>query len=308
MARTKLQGEYNDRIYWERVRRSLAWLGEDEREQRETQERLRGATVGVAGCGGIGGALAVRLARLGVLSLKVADPDAFDYTNINRQLGATRHTIGQNKAEVVAELAHDLAGDVTVEVYPEGITVDNADEFVDGCDLVLDQMDFYLIGERYALHRAGRESDRNRCILSAWCVGWGTSLYKYTRDSMTIEERYSLPEDAEMTTDVIDRLIGPFVPWEPRFPSMDTLRKWVIEQREVPLFAATPPIAEAACVQRAALVLTDHEREPYATELPPVPAYYWYDGSTFEGELVTDPPAAQDQPEVVGAGRGDGRP
>jgi hypothetical protein len=51
-------------------------------------------------------------------------------------------------------------------------------------------------------------------------------------------------------------------------------------------------------VQRAALVLIDREHEPYATELPPVPAYYWYDGSTFEGELVTDP-EQQTTPEAL---------
>jgi hypothetical protein len=298
VKRMRLEGKYDDEVYWERVRRSLAWLGETKEEQRESQEKLRAATVGVAGCGGIGGALAVRLARLGVLNLKVADPHAFDWSNVNRQLGATRDTLGQNKAEVVAGLAHGLAGDVSVEVYPEGITTENAEEFVDGCDLVLDQMDFYLVGERYALHRAGRESPKNKCILSAWCVGWGTSLYKYVRDGMTIEERYGLPEDAEITPEVIDRLIPAFVPWVPRFPTMETLRQWVVEDREVPLFAGTPPVAEAACVQRAALVLIDREHEPYATELPPVPAYYWYDGSTFEGELVTDP-EQQTTPEAL---------
>ncbi len=77
MQRKRLDGKYDDKIYWERVRRSLAWLGEDEEEQRAAQETLRGATVGVAGCGGIGGALALRLARLGILNLKLADPDAF---------------------------------------------------------------------------------------------------------------------------------------------------------------------------------------------------------------------------------------
>lgn len=55
---TKLIGEYRDEYYWKRVNRSLAWLGNDEEAQLQAQRRLSAATVGVAGCGGIGGALA----------------------------------------------------------------------------------------------------------------------------------------------------------------------------------------------------------------------------------------------------------
>jgi hypothetical protein len=286
----QLKGQYDDAVYWERVERSQAWLGMDESEQHESQLRLRGSTVGVAGCGGIGGALAVRLARLGVLHIKVADPDGFDWTNVNRQLGSSRATLGQNKAEVVGKMVHELAGDVDVDIFPEGITTENATEFVDGCDLVLDQMDFYVIAERYALHRAFRASEKTRFILSAWCVGWGTTLFKYAKDEgVTIEERYALPEDAQLGPDVIEQLIWKFTPLVPRFPSEDSLRELLIAKRKVPLFAGTPPLAEAACVQRAALVLTGLEREPYATVLPPAPACYWYDGSTFEGEIVTTP-------------------
>jgi hypothetical protein len=284
-----LTGHYDDAVYWQRVDRSLAWLGDSEEDQRAAQLRLAGATVGVAGCGGIGGALAMRLARLGVLNIKVADPETFDWTNVNRQLGACRETIGQNKAKVVGELVHDLAGDVNVEVFTDGITPENAEAFVEGCDLVLDQMDFYVIPARYALHRAFRKHERTKFILSAWCVGWGTSLYKYERDGVTIEERYGLEEDAELTPDVIRRLVPSFVPKLPRFPSIEVLFDWVVTKHKVPLFAGTPPVAEAACVQRAALILADLEREPYATVLPPVPACYAYDGSTFEGEILYAP-------------------
>ncbi len=284
--RKKFKGTYDETIYWQRVDRSQAWLGNTEEEQRESQLKLKNATVGVAGCGGIGGALAVRLARLGVLNLKVADPDGFDWTNLNRQLGATRHTIGRNKAEVIAEMANDLAGDVTVEVFPEGITPGNAEEFVSGCDLIFDQMDFYLIRARYALHRAFREHSSAKCILSAWCVGWGTSVYKYMRDSETLEERYGLPEDAQLTPEVIKKLMEKFVPKRWRFPSVDMIHDWLINKRKVPLFAGTPPIAEAHAIQRGALVLTGLEREPYATVLPPAPMAFFYDGSTLEANLI----------------------
>ncbi len=228
----------------------------------------------------------MRLARLGVRHIKVADPDTFDWTNVNRQFGSSRATIGKNKAEVVGKLVHELAGDVTVEIFPEGITDRSAERFIDGCDLVLDQMDFYLIRDRYALHRAFRAASQPKFILSAWCIGWGTSMLKYTRDGMTIEEYFGIPEDTEMTPETIKILLTKFMPEQPCFPSMDVIYDWLITKGTVPLFAGTPPVAEAVVIQRAALILANLEKEPYAVVLPPAPSYYVYDASILEGHLV----------------------
>ncbi len=287
----RLDGIYNEDIYWKRVNRSLCWLGEGADAQREAQLRLSNATVGVAGCGGIGGALALRLARLGVRHIKVADPDAFDWSNVNRQMGSGKTTIGKNKAEVVGNMVWETIDDVTVEIFTDGITPDNAAEFVQGCDLVLDQMDFYLIEARYALHRAFRDHSKTRCILSAWCVGWGTSLFKYLPDSMPIEDYFGVPEKAEMSVAVIEQILPKFMPVAPRFPSREQISEWLTVMRTVPLFAGTPPLAEAVAIQRVALILTGLEREPYATVLPPAPSCYVYDGSTFEGRLIHMPDA-----------------
>lgn len=98
----------NEEMYWERVNRSLGWLGNTEAEQRERQEKLKNAVIGIAGTGGIGGQLAQRLVRLGVRNLKLADPDTFDISNMNRQMGADLEHIGKNKAEVVAEMTYAL--------------------------------------------------------------------------------------------------------------------------------------------------------------------------------------------------------
>jgi molybdopterin/thiamine biosynthesis adenylyltransferase len=282
----KLDGIYNDERYWERVNRSLCWLGEGDDAQRQAQQKLSNATVGIAGCGGIGGALVMRLARLGVRHLKIADPDSFDWTNINRQFGSGKTTIGKNKAETVGNLVWETVDDVTIEIFRDGITKQNAAQFVDGCDLVLDQMDFYLLGPRYALHREFRARRGIKCIISAWCIGWGTSLFKYTHDGMPIEEYFDIPEESPMDEATIIKLMSKFIPLEPRFPSRKQLVEWFVTRRTVPLFAGTPPVAEAAAVQRVALILTDLEREPYATPLPPAPSCYVYDGATFEGGFL----------------------
>src|SRR5215213_8845534 len=97
------RGEYDDAAYWARVRRNLGWLGETEEQWKANQERLRDATIGIAGAGGIGGATLHRLVRMGARHLRIADPEQFDASNMQRQLGASLDTLGRNKAEVTAE-------------------------------------------------------------------------------------------------------------------------------------------------------------------------------------------------------------
>src|SRR5947208_11468846 len=192
--RTRYRGEYDDAVYWERVSRNQAWLGETDEERRRNQERLRDATIGIAGVVGIGGAVAMRLVRMGALHLKVADPEDFDMTNVQRKSGARLDTLGRNKAEVVAEMTFELTRDAEIDVFTEGITDESAEEFVAGCDVVCDQIEFFEWGPRGALHRAARASDRCKVILSVGTAGHGALVHRYTDESPPVEETWGLPE------------------------------------------------------------------------------------------------------------------
>lgn len=192
----------DEEMYWERVNRSLGWLGDTKQEQHNKQEKLKNVVIGIAGTGGIGGQLAQRLVRMGVRNLKLADPDTFDISNMNRQMGADLQHIGKNKAEVVAEMTYSLNHDVNIAVYPEGITKETAEDFVQDCDYVLDQMEFYEIANRYALHRAFRKSSKAKLIFKVPTVAHGTYIFKYTKDSMKIEDVYGIKEDSEKNTGV----------------------------------------------------------------------------------------------------------
>lgn len=284
--RIKFKGEYNDTNYWERVNRSLGWLGATEEEQKQTQKKLRDAVIGVAGCGGIGGAVAARLARLGVRHIKLADPDSFDITNINRQMGANFDNVGRNKAEVVAEMVHDITPDVTLEVFHEGIKPSSAEEFMQGCDYVMDQMDFYEIGNRYALHRAFRKSDRCKFMFKIPTVGHSVFVFKYTKDSMPIEEVYGLPENATITPEVTRRLMERIIPEMPSYPSIHTLDHWFVDLKRMPIFAACPPLAEGILVERLAQAITELDQLPNAQHLPVQPGYALFDTLTWKSKIV----------------------
>lgn len=281
-----LHGTLDQAIYDERVSRSECFLGRDEAEMRRSQALLSDAVVGIAGAGGIGGAVAMRLARLGVRHIKLADPQTFDWTNVNRQLGASRHTIGQNKARVSGHMVHDLTGDVTVEIFEDGITTGNAEAFVEGCDLVLDQLEFFVIKEKFALHRAFRKHKRTKCILACSVIGWAAHLYRFDHDSLPIEDWYGIDEDTTITPEVTQRMVSLWAPRLPHFPSYDEVMAWMRRRDAAPIFAGAPPLAEGILVQRAALVLAGLEQPPFAQPLPPIPAMYCYDAATLRGEFT----------------------
>ncbi|WP_170132507.1 ThiF family adenylyltransferase [Acidiferrobacter thiooxydans] len=186
LSPTQLDNEF----FKERVNRTQTFLGECIATQHSSQIKLRQSTVGIAGAGGIGGAIALRLCRLGVGALKIADPDVFEISNINRQIGASYDNIGKNKASTVGQMAFDIAKDTRIEVYEDGISHKNAAEFVAGCDLVLDQLDFSVIDEKFALHDAFHESEVTHTILACSVIGWSAHLYKFTRQSMHIRKWY----------------------------------------------------------------------------------------------------------------------
>lgn len=281
----KFTAQPNDDMYWERVDRSLGWLGNTKTEQYQRQEKLKNATVGIAGTGGIGGQLAQRLVRLGVRNLKLADPDTFDVSNMNRQMGADLSHIGQNKAEVVAEMTYSLNKDVNIAVYPEGITPNTAADFVEDCDYILDQMDFYEVDNRYALHRAFRKSPTAKFVLKVPTVAHGTYIFKYTKNSMHIEDVYGIKEHSELTPAVIHRLMERIIPHMPNFPSEKTLDHWFIDLKHMPIFAACPPIAEGVLAERLAQAITGLDTLPGAVQLPVQPGYVYFDTLNWTTEI-----------------------
>jgi len=272
-----------EQFYWERVNRNLGWLGNSSDEQQKRQNLIANATVGIAGCGGIGGAVALRLARMGVKNIKLADPDDFDTSNINRQLGATISSIGKNKALVVSEEIKKLTNDVNVMVFEDGITPETSDAFVDGCDYIMDQMDFYQIKNRYALHRSFRKSSLCKFMFKIPVIGFRVFVYKYTKDSMPIEEVYGLNEDAQMTEKAAMQLVERLIPEMPSFPDSQMLHEWFCKKLTCPIFAGCPPIAEGILTARLGLALTGLEEDLQdCTKIPVQPGYMMIDVVSWE--------------------------
>lgn len=279
---------YNEEVYWERVKRNLGWLGNTPEEQRKFQEKIRNTKVAIAGCGGIGGSIAVRLARLGVTHLKIADPDVFDLSNINRQIGASIENVGKNKAEVVAKFIYDLTRDVEVEVYPEGITAENANEFVSGSDYLMDKIDFHDVEHCYALHRAFRNHPECKFIMKSPVVGHRLFVFKYTHDSMKVEDFYGLPDSDALTDEVAQRLTSRLAPELPEYPSKETLDNWFVENKTAPIMSNCPPIAEGIVTTQLIMSITGQDKLPGAVTVPKQPGYLMCDSLKWETKVVED--------------------
>ena len=70
---------------------------------KEAMERLANARVAIFGLGGVGGYTAEALARSGVGTFDLIDDDKVCLTNLNRQIIATRKTVGKQKVEVMRD-------------------------------------------------------------------------------------------------------------------------------------------------------------------------------------------------------------
>ncbi len=105
-------------------------------------KKLASARVAVFGIGGVGGYVVEALARSGIGALDLIDDDKVCLTNINRQIIATRKTIGQYKVDVAAERVHDINPDCLVTAHKTFFLPETQDQFdFNEYDYVVDAID-----------------------------------------------------------------------------------------------------------------------------------------------------------------------
>ncbi len=95
----------------------------------EAMKKLENSRVAVFGIGGVGGYTVEALARSGVGAIDLIDDDKVCLTNINRQIIATRKTVGKYKVDVAEERIHDINPNCKVTTYKTFYTPETADQF-----------------------------------------------------------------------------------------------------------------------------------------------------------------------------------
>lgn len=109
---------------------------------KEAMDKLSKSRVAVFGVGGVGGFTVEALARSGVGTIDLVDDDKVCLTNLNRQIIATRSTIGKYKVDVAKERILDINPDAVVHTYKMFYMPDTADQFdFTAFDYVVDAID-----------------------------------------------------------------------------------------------------------------------------------------------------------------------
>ncbi len=155
----------------------------------EEQARLRNAKVGVAGLGAAGGATFHALLRTGIGRFHIADLDAYEMVNFNRQIGARVSTVGRSKVEVMEEMAKDINPLVEVKTFPKGINEESVDDFLAGVDVVVDGIDYFSFSARQLLYSRARE--KGIPVVVAAPLIFTTSWLVFTPESMPWDDYFA---------------------------------------------------------------------------------------------------------------------
>lgn len=153
----------------------------------ETQNKLAESVILIAGCGSIGGSTVELLVRTGARKLILADPDFYDYTNLNRQ-SVGYSEIGYNKAELMAEKAIWSNPNCEVEVYAEGLTQQNCPDILAKADIVIDGVDVTTHSGWEAKFTLHKEAKKNQLPVIS---GYDMDMTQYT-----IFHDYRKPDEA----------------------------------------------------------------------------------------------------------------
>ena len=103
---------------------------------------INSKSVLVFGLGGVGGSLVESLVRAGIGKVGIVDGDEYEITNINRQVFATRKTLGMRKVDACEERLLDINPDLTIEKYDLFINEKNINEIdFDNYDYIVDAID-----------------------------------------------------------------------------------------------------------------------------------------------------------------------
>lgn len=212
---------------------------------KEALERLSKAHVAVFGIGGVGGYVVEALVRSGIGNFDLIDDDKVCLTNLNRQIIATRDTIGRHKVEVMRERILSINSDAEVTTHRCFYLPENARDFdFSSYDYVVDAVDTVTA----KLEIVMRAKESNIPVIS--CMGVGNKLNPTQLEIADIYKTSVCPLAKVMRRELrkrgVDKLKVLYSKEEPITPlddSEDTCREHCV----------CPPGTTRKCTQRRAI-------------------------------------------------------
>jgi molybdopterin/thiamine biosynthesis adenylyltransferase len=169
----------------------------------EDQLNLLEAHVAVIGLGGLGGAVSIALARVGIGRLTLVDGDHFCDHNLNRQALCTEADLGISKAAVAARQIEAINGATVVTAHDRFINGENAQNLIGEAQVVVDCLD--NIPGRFTLQAAAKACDIP--LVSAAVGGEAGHLTVILPGDLGLEQIYG-PAQARTTDKGAETTLG----------------------------------------------------------------------------------------------------
>lgn len=153
------------------------------------QERIKDAKVLIVGCGGVGGAVAIILARSGAGNLTLIDPDVYKPENMNRQITCFTSTVGKNKATATKEAILDINPEAKVKVHEQALSLAEVEEVMKPADIVFPAADDWAYS--FMVFRIAKKLGKPAVM--AYPVGALGRACTFLPDSPSPEECLAIP-------------------------------------------------------------------------------------------------------------------
>ncbi len=211
----------------------------------EAMKHLASCRVAVFGIGGVGGYVVEALARSGIGALDLIDDDKVCLTNINRQIIATRKTVGSYKVDVAEERVNDISPDCKVRTYKTFYLPETQDQF-NFCeyDYVVDAID--TVTGKLAIV----ENAKNAGVPVICSMGAGNKINPASFEVADIYETSICPLAKVMRRECKKRGIDSLKVVYSKEPPMKPLEDMSISCKQN---CICPPGAERKCTERRAI-------------------------------------------------------
>lgn len=170
------------------------------------QQRLRRSRVAIIGMGGVGGVHLMTLSRLGIGAFSIADPDAFEVANFNRQYGATIPALGRPKVDVMAEQARSVNPELEIRTFTDPISKENVSDFLEGADVLVDGVDFFALGARRLVFQEARR--RGIWGVTAGPHAFGTGWMTFSPTGMSFDEFFDVNDSMSEEEQILAFAVG----------------------------------------------------------------------------------------------------
>ncbi|NLY76301.1 MAG: hypothetical protein GX075_13545 [Firmicutes bacterium] len=225
----------------------------------QEQEQIKNLTIAIAGVGGVGGAALFDLARMGVQNFIIADPDEFEFSNINRQEGAFLNTLGKNKCSVLSQMLIQINNEIQVMSFEKGLDENNIDLFIEKADVIIDGLDFFCMNVRRKLINSALE--KNKYVFGAPILGFGTSLYVFAPNGPTFDDFFGkIP--ANLSFDYCLNFGRKIFPYIPQYILEEEYLKALKSDRSMPSIAPACSIS-GAFLSISLILFVLKKKQPY---------------------------------------------